>query len=113
MPYRVGVRPGKPVSALGLAAGLLFVVLGLTVIIPLFGAFGVVWTALAAVIAAYHGYNLVSTRGLPTYQAEVRAPGPAADFDDRLRRLAKLREDGLLSEEEYQRKRGEILREQW
>lgn len=40
--------------------------------------------------------------------------GPAqGDFADRLRALEGLREDGLLSEEEYRRKRAEIMKEKW
>jgi hypothetical protein len=41
----------------------------------------------------------------------VRRPGSAADlpFDEKLRRLHKLREEGLISEEEYQRERREVL----
>jgi hypothetical protein len=38
-------------------------------------------------------------------------PGPGADlpFDERLRRLHRLRQEGLLSEAEYQRERKEVL----
>lgn len=41
----------------------------------------------------------------------VRRPAGAGDlpFDEKLRRLHKLKEEGLISEEEYQRERKEIL----
>jgi Short C-terminal domain len=42
----------------------------------------------------------------------VQTPA-AGDFDGRLRRLAKLKEDGMVTEEEFERKRAEILREKW
>jgi hypothetical protein len=34
-------------------------------------------------------------------------------FDERLRRLEQLKTDGLVSDEEYQRKRAELLGERW
>jgi hypothetical protein len=107
MPYRIGVRPGKPVSLLGMVAGGLFVVLGVTVILPIFGGFGLVWTALAALIALYHAYNFFSTKGVSTYEVNVQSQS----FDAQLRELAKLREDGLLSQEEFERKRAEVMKE--
>src|SRR5262245_20397679 len=111
--YRVGVKPGKAASALGLAVGILFVLLGVTVIIPLFGPFGLVWTAMAGAIGLYYAYNLFSPRGAAAYQIDVDAPGTAEDFDARLRKLAQLKADGLLSESEYEQKRAEILRQPW
>jgi hypothetical protein len=42
------------------------------------------------------------------------APGETSlTFDERLRRLEKLRSDGLISEEEYRQKRAEMLEEKW
>ena len=35
------------------------------------------------------------------------------DFDEKLRKLEKLYQDGLLSDEEYQQKRSEFLNEDW
>jgi hypothetical protein len=113
MPYRVGVRPGKPASLVGMLTGGLFVVLGLAVVLPLFGAFGLVWTLFAGLITLYHAYNFFSTRGLPTYQVDVDAPGTSEDFDTRLRKLAQLREDGLITDEEFEQKRAELMRQRW
>ena len=39
--------------------------------------------------------------------------GPALDFDQRLRKLEGLKSEGLISEDEYKRKRAEILDEKW
>src|SRR5262245_546288 len=110
MSYRMGVRPGKAVSALGMVVGGLFVLLGLGVIVPLFGLFGLVWTAVAVAIALYHGYNFFSDRGLSTYEVNVDSPGGVDDLDASLRKLAKLKADGLLSEQEYEQRRAEIVR---
>lgn len=38
---------------------------------------------------------------------------PDLTFDEKLRRLEKLRAEGLLSEEEYKKKRAEMLGEKW
>src|SRR5579884_4044408 len=99
MPYRIGVQPSKPVSLLGMLAGGLFVVLGVAVVMPRFGIVGLVWTAFAALITLYHAYNFFSTKGLSTYEVNVQSPS----FDAQLRELANLREDGLLSQDEFER----------
>lgn len=110
MPYRVGVKPGKAVSAAGMVGGIVFLLLGVFVAIPIFGLFGVFWTLIAGVITAYHAFNFFSTQGISMYEVDVNAPESVQGLDDDLRRLAKLKADGLLSEEEYERKRAEILR---
>lgn len=39
--------------------------------------------------------------------------GEGTDFEARLRKLESLRKDGLISEEEYRKKREEFVREKW
>ncbi len=107
MSYRMGVRPSKPASAVGLAASVVFVLLGVAVVIPALGTFGVFWTAIAVIFTLYSAYNLFSRRGVSAYEVDVDAP------EDDLRKLAQLRQDGLLSEEEYQRKRAEVMARRW
>src|SRR5262249_28342893 len=113
MAYRIGVKPGKPASAAGLVVGVLFVMLGLAVIPPLFGPFGLLWTVVAAVIALCHGYNLFSRRGAPAYEVDVEPGAAPEDFETKLRKLARLKEDGLIHEAEYEQKRAELLRQRW
>jgi hypothetical protein len=113
MSPRIRIRPGRPVSLLGMVVGLVFIGLGVAVVIPLFGPFGVFWTLVAAGIALYHGYNFFSGRGASAYDVDVEGRDAGEDFDAKLRKLARLKEDGLLSEEEYQRKRDEIVRQPW
>lgn len=60
-------------------------------------------SALGMVVA---GAKIIEDAG-PTHGA------PPLPFDDRLRRLEQLRKDGLVSDEEYQRKRAELLGEHW
>jgi hypothetical protein len=107
MSYRVGIKPSKPAAAVGLAAGVVFLLLGVTVVISIFGTFRVFWTAVAGIITLFCAYNLFSRRDVSTYEVDVDAP------EDDLRKLAQLRQDGLLSEEEYQRKRAELMARRW
>ncbi len=114
---RVRVKPGRSVSILGLIVGVLFVVLGVTIVMPMVGAFGVIWTLFALAITLYHAYNVFSSRGISLYEVDLdtgEAGGePSEDFDLKLRKLAKLKEDGLLSEEEFAAKRTEIIQQRW
>jgi hypothetical protein len=107
MSYRMGIQPSKPMAAVGLAAGVVFLLLGVAVVIPVFGTFGVFWTAVAAIITLFYAYNLFSRRGVSAYEVDVDAP------EDDLRKLAQLRKDGLLSDEEYQRKWAELMARRW
>ena len=49
---RYRVRPGRVPSAASTVMGVLFVILGIFVVIPSFGLFGVIWTIGAGVITA-------------------------------------------------------------
>ncbi|MFL5244390.1 MAG: SHOCT domain-containing protein [Gemmataceae bacterium] len=108
--YRIGLKPGKAASALGMVVGGLFVILGITVIVPVFGPFGLVWTAAAAAIVLFNAYNVFSRRGVSAYQIDVDSTGGTEDVEGRLRELAKLKADALISDEEYEQKRAQIIR---
>ena len=47
MARRIRVRPGKTQSKIAFAVGILFCLIGIFVVIPTIGLFGVVWTAIA------------------------------------------------------------------
>jgi hypothetical protein len=40
MSYRIGIKPGKTTSVMGMVVGGMFALLGVTMIFPIFGAFG-------------------------------------------------------------------------
>jgi hypothetical protein len=114
---RYRVKPSKAASAFGMAVGIVFVGIGLFVAIPIFGAFGVFWTLVAAAIAIFNAINVFSKSGIAEKEivadtdSSLRAePLP---FDERLRRLEQLKNDGLISDEEYRHKRAELMGEQW
>ena len=44
---------------------------------------------------------------------DIDSPENAEDFDAGLRKLAKLKKDGLITDKEYEQKRAEIMRPKW
>lgn len=113
---RYRVKPSKSASALGMVVGAVFVGIGLFVAIPTAGAFGVFWTLVAVAITGYHAVNVFSDKGVAVSEVVADHDPPAAEPlppDERLRRLEKLRADGLLTDDEYARKRAELLGEKW
>ena len=113
---RITYRPNKAAGVLGLVVGIIFVLIGITVVIPTAGAFGVLWTLVALGITAANGYQAFGKKYVgPEIRVEEDSPAgaPAGDPGDikaRLEQLETLKEAGLVTEEEYQSKREEILR---
>ena len=122
---RVRVKPGKAQSAMGFVMGIVFVLIGLFMVIPVFGLFGLLWTGMAVVITVLNGLNAFGKKGVPTmeiYSEEEDEPlSPAREDHDhipstaltpqeRLEQLKTLKEAGLLTDEEYRNKREEILK---
>ena len=46
MSKNIRVKPGKTQSAMGFAVGIVFCLIGLFLVIPQFGAFGIFWTTI-------------------------------------------------------------------
>ena len=123
---RVTYRPSKTGSILGGVVGVIFVLIGLFVVIPTFsmgggfGAiFGVFWTILAAVIAGTNFYQAfgkgyigpeihIEEEGKSEHAQDAPAPG---DAQARLTELRQLYDQRLITQEEYEQKRREILEE--
>lgn len=112
--WRIRLGPSKPMSAMTLAVGIGFVIIGVAVITPQFGLFGVLWTLVALAITVYHGVNVFSSRGAPLYQADLedndRPAGPP-DVASRLEQLEELKRSGRVSDAEYKEQRARILKE--
>ena len=69
-------RPNKVQSAVGIAAGGLFILLGLFFVIPTFGFFGIIWTLFAVGITASNAYAAFSGKGYGSLEMEERdGPG--------------------------------------
>ena len=123
---RVRVKPGKAQSTVSFVVGLAFVLVGLVMVVPTFGPFGLLWTGVAVAITVINGLNAFGKKGVPTMEIyseeEDEAPSLAREDHDhipstalttkeRLEQLQTLKEAGLLTDEEYRNKREEILRE--
>ena len=115
MRARASVKPSKAASAMGLAVGIVFVGIGLTMAIPMAGAFGVFWTLIALAITGYNAMNLFSEEGVAMEVVDFETspdanPGPdALTPEQRLARLDDLRQKGLVDEQEYSDQRKRIL----
>ena len=123
---RITYRPGKTQGAFGAVWGGIFVLIGLFVVIPAFGPFGILWTLGAAAITAMNVYQSFGKkyRGPEIHIEEEETPPPspargvethdhipstALDARGRLEQLEALKGAGLLTEEEYREKRKDIL----
>ena len=114
---RITYRPSKGQSIFGGVVGVIFVILGLVVVIPTFGPFGILWTLIAVGIT---GVNLYQGFGKGYIGPEIRveedgeetAPGEEPlSAEERLRQLRSLYDQRLITQEEYESKREEILKE--
>lgn len=126
MRKRVTYRPSKSGSVMGGVVGVIFVLIGLFVVIPTFsmaggfGAiFGVLWTIVAGVIAGTNFYQAfgkgyigpeihIEEEGGTEHAQDAAAPG---DTQARLTELRALYDQRLITQEEYEQKRKEILEE--
>ena len=113
---KVRVKPSKFQSLVGMIAGSLFVILGIGYLIR-FGLFGVIWTLVAFAITGMHAYNFFNYSGVASWEIDVEADTrkllPVNDFEEKLRKLNRLKEDGLITEREFERKRAEIMNSNW
>ncbi len=129
----LNVRPSKPASV-GALIGLCFLLLfGIafsflvgTVLVeneaPLamsivFYLFMIGWVGTALFMLVYHILNLKRAKGLSLIDIETesgfQADSPASDPIHRLRDLEALKRDGLINEDEFRRKREEIMQQKW
>ena len=126
MNKRINVKPGKAQSLMGFFAGLIFCGIGLFIVIPQFGMFGLFWALIAVVITATNGINAFSSKGMATHRIEIedeRIQAMAnitesesvnhteedAGLKKRLHQLNDLYQAGLLTKEEYDQKRKEFI----
>ena len=126
---RVTYRPRKTQGAFGVIWGGIFVLIGLIVVIPTFGAFGILWTVGAIAITVMNGYQAfgkkytgpeitIEDENSPHVEESTSAPATeshdhissmALDAKGRLKQLEDLKQAGLISDQEYKQKRQEIL----
>ena len=113
---RVTYRPNKAQSVFGGVVGLVFVGIGVGVAIPSFGLFGIFWTLVAVGITIFNFYQAFGKRyigpEISIEDEETVNTAPAGNPSAvRLQQLQSLYDQGLVTQEEYEAKRQEILRE--
>lgn len=119
MRRRVTYRPSKGQSVFGAAVGVIFILIGLFVVIPTFGPFGILWTLMAVGITGMNAYQAfgkkyvgpeihIEEEGETSHEDRPSAPGTA---EERLRELRSLYDQRLITQEEYEAKRQEILKQ--
>lgn len=117
-PKKIKVKPGKTQSKVGFVVGILFVILGIIVVIPTFGVFGLIWTGVAAVIAFTHYKNGFSDEGVATHEIIIedgiettQSCDGGENIEEKLIKLNSLYEQRLITKEEYDEKRKKFLDE--
>lgn len=117
MRRRMTYRPSKGASIFGGVVGIIFVIIGLTMAIPMAGLFGILWTAIAVGITIYNFYLAFGNGSMGSIEIDdgtAGTPTPPPQAADNAARLAELRtlyDQRLITQEEYEEKRKEILKE--
>ncbi|HOB34308.1 MAG: SHOCT domain-containing protein [Firmicutes bacterium] len=114
MHRRIRVRPGRAASVAGVIAGAAMVIIGLTTVTNLFGLFGIIWTLIAVAITVMHAINAFTEKGMPVYEVNVEGDNRREeDYTRQLLRLKQLKDDGIITETEFNMKKQEILAKKW
>ena len=105
---------GRIFSGIFALVGISFVVIGVTEVIRSgAGLFGVVWTLMACFFAGVGIYGVVSKEGLygmrRGFGIEISDDDGGESSEDRLKKLQYLYDQRLITPEEYEQKRKEIL----
>lgn len=131
MAKRIKVRPGKTQSKAGFVVGIMFCLIGVFAVVPIFGPFGLIWTAMAGWITYSNYRNGFTDKPISDRVIEIEEDGTSAtvktgffedvadtlnetgdeekDVESRLRKLQSLYQQELITKEEYEKKRQEIL----
>ena len=118
MSKNMRIKPRKGSSAAGMIVGAFFCIFGLFVAIPTMGIFGFIWTAVAAVITILNAVNVFSEQGIATHEIVIEEetkstykPEQKETVEERLNKLERLYNDGLITVEEREEQRKKILSE--
>ena len=111
MSKKIHVRPSGEQSKVGFAVGIIFCLIGLFIAIPVFGPFGILWTAVAGFITYSHWRNGFTDKKIDTHVIEIENSDPDDDIENRLKSLQSLYDQRLITREEYEEKKQEILKE--
>ena len=114
-------RPSKASCIFSGIVGIIFSCIGLFVVIPSFGPFGILWTLIAIGITVYQfamaaGKVSMGSWSIEDEDSAGEGSGSAGDgsgrsAQDRLTELQNLYDRRLITQEEYEQKRQEILKD--
>ncbi len=119
---RITVRPNKASAFFGGIIGIIFVLIGGIVAIPVAGPFGILWTLIAVGITGmsfyqafgkkYTGSEILIEEESPSSPVEEAYSADSIESSPhkRLEQLEHLKKSGLITTEEYESKREEILK---
>lgn len=120
---RQRVKPNRTESKFGFLIGIAFSIFGVfmlfvaiftpvsTVAVP----FAILWTFMA-MFNTYRAYkNGFTEEGMSLYEIESSDTeiNQSIDFEEKLRKIDRLKKEGLISEYEYDKKREKIMKENW
>jgi cellulose synthase/poly-beta-1,6-N-acetylglucosamine synthase-like glycosyltransferase len=129
----MNIKPRKPASA-GALFGLFFMLLfgiafafliGNVLVeneapVPMYFVFGIFmigWLGTVIYMLVYHFLNLKRAKGLSLVEIDTESGfqinESVSDPMQKLRSLEALKKDGLISEDEFRRKREEVMQQKW
>ena len=116
MKKRIRVRHSKAASKFAMFVGIAFCCIGFFVVIPMAGPFGILWTAVAAFTTFANFKNAFTEEGMPTKEiivddgtfAQLEEPN---SIEERLKKVESLYQQGLITRDEYDQKRKELIDE--
>ena len=115
-PSKAQIQFARVFSGIFALVALGFVAIGVTQVLPGGGIFGLVWTLMAVCFFGVGVYGAVSKEGLygrwsrGSLEIEEET-GEAASSEERLKKLQALYDQRLITTEEYEQKRHEILKQ--
>lgn len=126
MDYKTKVKPSKASSITIIISGVLFLIFGVVFLIsisselssddggPLIIAFFAIWIIMCIGFVVFGIANLVKKDGISTYEIDFNKVDGSTNEDmsnveQRLRNLENLKQKRLITEEEYQKKRKDII----
>lgn len=111
---RIRVKPSKSHSMFSFFVGLVFCGIGIFVVIPSAGLFGVFWTMMAVIITFFNYKNAFTEEGMHTNEIIVDDDSfvrydDSNNIEERLRKVESLYQQGLITRDEYDQKRKELI----
>ena len=119
MSKKIYVKPSKSQSKIGFFAGIIFCLLGIFLVIPTFGVFGIAWTLIAVLITYSAWRGGFSEQGVAHRVIEIEDTDDTSKscsntkktVEERLKSLQNLYEQRFITKEEYEQKKKEILKD--